>query len=185
MFATLKKKKNLKQFLNCSLGHFRTQSQNSLATLKPQGYEEARPYGEAEAFESPVRHQLTVSINCQTPEVGSFQIPASSHRVTHRRALCITERPFLLSWLRTFDHMTWLGFAVVCFAVIIMRTLPNTATTTSFYLASFPSWHIFTAWHYAIYLFSFCLALPEVSSLRAGSFVSCFYNHTPRKIFNI
>ena len=89
----LKKKQKLKQFLNCSLGHFRTQSQNSLATLKPQGYEEARPYGEAEAFESPVRHQLTVSINCQTPKVGSFQIPASSHShpppcpVYHRAAI--------------------------------------------------------------------------------------------------
>ena len=117
--------------------------------------------------------------------MGSFQIPPSSHRVTHRRAPCITEWSFLLSWLRTFDHMKWLGFAVVCFAVIIMRTLCNTATTTSFYLASFPSWHIFIACLYAIYLFLFCLPLPEVSSLRAGSFVSCFYNHTPRKISNI
>ena len=82
MFATLKKKtKNLKQFLNCSLGHFRTQSQNSLATLKPQGYEEARPYGEAEAFESPVRHQLTVSINCQPREeviLGVSDLPSDN-----------------------------------------------------------------------------------------------------------
>lgn len=128
---------------------------------------------------------MTVSINCQTPKAGSFQIPASSHRVTHRCAPCIIEQSFLLSWLRTFDHMKWLGFAVVCFAVIVMRTPPNTATTTSFYLASFPSRHIFIAWHYAIYLFLFCHPSPEVSSLRAESFVSCFYNHTHRNLSNI